>query len=263
VESAAGQNNAILTGVVVGVAIVAALYFGKEVLLPVTVAILLSFVLSPLVRVLRRAKIPRLIAVLFSVALAVATITGIGVLVATQVADLATDLPRYQRTIEKKVDAVRAATIGRMSQLENRFRGAIGQAQQVQNSINPPEKAEHGAASNQTLTPVEVHQPPPDALELARRVLTPVLHPLAMAGIIFVVTVFILIQQDDLRDRLIRLFGSHDLHRTTLAMDDAAQRLSRFFLVQVGINAAVGVIIATALYLMGLLALCCGVRSPV
>jgi hypothetical protein len=99
---------------------------------------------------------------------------------------------------------------------------------------------------------VEVHQPSPDALELARRIVIPVLHPLTMAGIIFVVTVFILMQQDDLRDRLIRLFGSHDLHRTTLAMDDAAGRLSRFFLVQLGINAAVGLIIATVLYFLGL-----------
>ncbi len=112
-ESAATQNYAILTGVVVGVVVVAALYFGKEVLLPVTVAILLSFVLSPLVSLLRRINIPRPIAVLLSVALALATITGIGALVGTQVVDLAADLPRYQLTIEKKVDAFRSATIER------------------------------------------------------------------------------------------------------------------------------------------------------
>ena len=61
------------------------------------------------------------------------------------------------------------------------------------------------------------------------------LHPLAAAAIIFIVAIFILMQQDDLRDRVIRLFGSRDLHRTTLAMDDAARRLGRFFLIQLGI----------------------------
>jgi predicted PurR-regulated permease PerM len=251
VQSAATQNYATLTGVVVGVVVIAALYFGKEVLLPVTVAILLSFVLSPLVRLLRRINIPRPVAVLFSVALALGTIAGIGTLVATQVVDLAGDLPRYQLTIEKKVDALHSATIGRMSQLTTRFRNAVGQTQQGQDSVTQPPKGEDSAA-NRTPMPVEVHQPSPDALELARRILIPVLYPLTMAGIIFVVTVFILMQQDDLRDRLIRLFGSHDLHRTTLAMDDAARRLSRFFLVQLGINAAVGLIIATVLYLLGL-----------
>lgn len=251
-ESAANPKYATLTGVVVGVVIIAALYFGKEVLLPVTVAILLSFVLSPLVKLLRRIKIPRPVAVLFSVALALAMITGIGALVATQVVDLAADVPRYQLTIEKKVDALRSATIGRLSQLTSRFRSVLGQTQQGQNTVPQPPKGEHSSRADQAPIPVEVHQPSPDAIELARRLLIPVLHPLTMAGIIFVVTVFILMQQDDLRDRLIRLFGSHDLHRTTLAMDDAARRLSRFFLVQLGINAAVGLIIATVLYFLGI-----------
>lgn len=207
--------------------------------------------LSPLVSLLRRINIPRPIAVLLSVVLALATITGIGALVGTQVVDLAADLPRYQLTIEKKVDTFRSATIERISQLTSRFRSAVEQTQQGQNPGSQPSKGEPGTAADQPPIPVEVHQPSPDALELARRILIPVLHPLTMAGIIFVVTVFILMQQDDLRDRLIRLFGSHDLHRTTLAMDDAARRLSRFFLVQLGINAAVGLIIATALYFLG------------
>src|SRR5262249_20970443 len=159
---------ATLTGVVVGVVVIAALYFGKEVLFPVTVAILLSFVLSPLVKWLRRINIPRPIAVLFSVALALATIAGIGALVATQVVDLAADLPRYQLTIKKKVNPLRSPTIERLSQLTSRFR-AVGQTQQGQNSATQPSKSEHSSAADQTPIPVEVHQPSPDALELARR----------------------------------------------------------------------------------------------
>ena len=88
-----------LTGLAVGVVIVFALYFGKDVLLPVTLAVLLSFVLSPLVTVLRRIHIPRAIAVVFSVALAIAIIVGVGTLVATQFVEIAGDLPRYQSTV--------------------------------------------------------------------------------------------------------------------------------------------------------------------
>jgi hypothetical protein len=72
-----------------------------------------------------------------------------------------------------------------------------------------------------------------------------------MTGIVFVVLVFVLLQREDLRDRLIRLFGSRDLHRTTVAMDDAAHRLSRYFLMQLGMNAAFGAFIAAGLWLIG------------
>jgi len=235
----------------VGVTVVAALYFAEDILLPITVAVLLSFVLSPLVGVLRRLRIPRVVAVVFSVGLALAIIGGVGALVGTQIVEVAGDLPLYQTTIEKKVGVLRGATLGRISEVASRFRGTLGQAGQ----ISPPPASPAGgqaAPPEQTPVPVEVHQPPPDPVALARRILTPVLHPLASAAIVFIVAIFILMQQDDLRDRVIRLFGSRDLHRTTLAMDDAARRLSRFFLVQLGINAAFGAIIATGLYFIGL-----------
>jgi predicted PurR-regulated permease PerM len=251
VTPAATPSSRALTGVIVGVVIVAALYFGKDVLLPVTVAVLLSFVLSPLVWALRRLHISRVVAVLFSVALALATIGGVGALVARQLIQVAGDLPRYQTTIENKVDAVRSATVGQISELAARLRGAIAQSEQASPTTKPSTTG-RAATPEQAPVPVEVHQPPPDALQLAGKILTPVLHPLMTAAIIFVVTLFVLMQQDDLRDRLIRLFGSRDLHRTTLALDDAARRLSRFFLVQLGINTAFGVIIGAALYFIGL-----------
>jgi AI-2E family transporter len=99
---------------------------------------------------------------------------------------------------------------------------------------------------------VEVHQPDPAPLEVAERVLTPVLSPLATMGIVFIVAVFILMQKEDLRDRLIRLFGSGDLHRTTAAMDDAAARLSRYFLTQLALNASFGVVVTLGLWLIGI-----------
>ena len=88
-------NNGVLTGLVVGVVAILALNFGKDVLLPVTLAVLLSFVLSPLVTLLRRIQLPRVVAVVFSVGLAIAIIVGVGTLLATQFVEIAGDLPRY------------------------------------------------------------------------------------------------------------------------------------------------------------------------
>ncbi len=82
-------------------------------------------------------------------------------------------------------------------------------------------------------------------------VLAPVMHPLATVGIVFVVLLFVLMQREDLRDRMIRLAGSSDLHRTTVAMDDAARRLSRYFVVQLALNAAFGVVVGIGLYVIG------------
>ncbi len=234
----------------VGVVTVAALYFGREVLLPITLALLLSFVLSPLVSGLRKLRIPDVIAVVFSVAFSLGIVTGVATLVGTQVVDLAANLPKYQTTIDNKVQAVRDATLGKMAGLASRLQTALGQPEKTKPAV--PAAAQKQDKARQEPVPVEVHQPPPDALSLAQRVLAPVLHPLATAAIVFIVAVFVLLQRDDLRDRLIRLFGTRDLHRSTLALDDAAQRLSRFFLTQLGVNVSFGIIIATGLYFIGL-----------
>ncbi len=89
-------------------------------------------------------------------------------------------------------------------------------------------------------------------LTIARTVAQPILAPLATGGVVLVFTIFILLSNEDLRDRLVRLAGRQDLHRTILAMNDAASRLSRFFLFQVVINATFGLVIGLCLKLMGL-----------
>jgi predicted PurR-regulated permease PerM len=99
---------------------------------------------------------------------------------------------------------------------------------------------------------VEVRQPDPGALENLRTLIAPLLNPLATTGIIIIFVIFILIQRQDLRNRLIRLAGSHDLQRTTAALDDAATRLSRLFLAQLMINATFGVVIGTGLCFIGI-----------
>ena len=98
---------------------------------------------------------------------------------------------------------------------------------------------------------VEVHEPPPGPVQILQSILAALLPPLATAAIVIIFVVFILLQRRDLRDRFIGLIGSDDLHRTTKALDDAAQRLSRYFLALTGINASFGVIIGLGLSLIG------------
>lgn len=96
-----------------------------------------------------------------------------------------------------------------------------------------------------------MHQPNPTPFELVSRYLSPALSPFTTLGIIFVVAIFVLLQQEDLRDRVIRLLGSGDLHSTTVALDDGGRRLSRYFLTQLAINTTFGCVIGAGLFLIG------------
>jgi hypothetical protein len=107
------------------------------------------------------------------------------------------------------------------------------------------------ATGTQTPVPVVVRQPDPGALESLRALISPLVHPLATTGIIIIFVIFILLQREELRNRLIRLAGSYDLQRTTAALDDAAGRLSRLFLTQLIVNGAFGLVIGVGLWLIG------------
>ncbi len=236
-----------LTTLAVAVVVIAALYLAREVLVPITLAILLSFVLAPLVALLRRIGLPRVPAVVTAVVFALGILLLLGGVIGTQVASLASDVPRYATTVERKVDTVRSYTIGRITALT----GKLGR--QIEDIPPPdPKPAQPNPPSDVPKpVPVEVHQPDPTPLEIATRMLSPILSPLATMGIVLLVSVFILMQREDLRDRMIRLFGSGDLHRTTAAMDDAAARLSKYFLTQLALNAAFGVVIGLGLLVIG------------
>ena len=241
-----------LTTLSVGVVVIAGLYLGREVLIPITLAVLLSFVLAPLVALLRRVGLPRVPAVVSAVVLALGVILALGAVIGSQVAQLASDVPRYATTIERKVDAVRGYTVGRMTQLTSQLGRQVESAGAAMQGEGAPAGQAAAQPAKPAPIPVEVHQPDPGPMELAERVLAPVLSPLATTGIVFIVAIFILMQQEDMRDRLIRLFGSGDLHRTTAAMDEAAARLSRYFLTQLALNAGFGVVVALGLLLIGI-----------
>ena len=213
--------------------VVAALYLGRDLLVPLVLAALLAFVLAPVVSLLQRARLGKGPAVLIAVALAFVVIYGIGSVVVHQVSGLAESLPSYRATIQQKVQSLSVG--GEV--LEN-FSGSI-QSMLEGRASRPP--APRPAATADLGVP--------SALTIARTVVQPLFAPLATVGVVLVFLVFVLLYREDLRDRLVRLVGRQDLHRTILAMNDAARRLSRYFLMQVALNTGFGVFITAALWL--------------
>jgi predicted PurR-regulated permease PerM len=234
------------------VVVIAALYFAREVLVPIALALLLSFVLAPLVRILRHWYAPRALAVVFAVIVAFAVIFGLGALMISQVNQLATDLPRYQSTLRDKIQSLRGATAGT---------GTLERASEVLKELGKElDKPQRNAAPTIGLgpdsvpskpIPVELKQPDPGALQTLVALITPLIHPLTTTGIVIIFVIFILMQSQDLRNRMIRLAGASDLQRTTAALDDAGQRLSRLFLTQLALNAGFGLVIGAGLWGIG------------
>ena len=236
-----------LLSLAVAVVVVAALYLAREVLIPITVAVILSFMLAPLVSRLQRWHLPHAAAVVVAVLVALGIIGAIGAVIGTQVAGIAGDVPRYTTTIQRKLATVQSMTVGRLSGLTKRLDHPLGRTTQEAAAAGPAE-AVQDAPKPQL---VEVVPPPTSAVELARTVLTPIIDPLSTALIVIIVAVFILMQREDLRDRMIRLFGSSDLQRTTLALDDAGRRLGKYYVAQLAINTCFGVVAAIGLFLIG------------
>ena len=236
-----------LLSLAVAVVVVAALYFAREVLIPITVAVILSFMLAPLVSRLQRVHVPHAAAVVLAVLVAFGIIGAIGGVIGTQVAGIAGDVPRYTSTIQHKIESIQSMTVGRLSGLTKRLDRQMGRTSEESATAGPGSAATDGPKPQL----VEVVPPATSAMELARTVLTPIIDPLSTFLIVIIVAVFILMQREDLRDRMIRLFGSNDLQRTTLALDDAGRRLGKYYVAQLAINACFGVVTALGLYLIG------------
>ena len=247
-------RTATLQGLLIAALVVTALYFAREVLLPLALAILLSFVLTPPLLFLCRLKVPRILAVGLVVATAFAIIGALGWMMSREATNLAADLPSYQTTLSKKIESFRESTSES---------GVLKKAGEVLSNLQqqlsaPTEAPPAPSVGTQAKRPddkpmqVEITSPEPTGWALYQTIFTTLLPPLATAGIVLLLVIFILLQREDLRDRLIRLFGGSDLQRATSTMSDAATRLSHYFLSQVLINFAYGTLIAGALWLIGL-----------
>ncbi len=236
-----------LASVITGVAVVCGLYFGSAVLIPITLSVLLSFLLAPLVNALRRLRLPQFLSILVAVLATVLALAGVSALIGAQVVQLAADLPQYQEAIEQKIETVQEKTVGRADSLMTRAAAALQRVTPTPPPSPPQPRGRAARNQPQQPMPVEVHTPAPTPMQLAQKAFAPVIAPLETGFIVLVVTIFILLQREDLRDRLISVFGSDDLHRTTTAINDASERLSRYFVAQLGVNVSVGAVLAVGL----------------
>lgn len=246
----------VVAAAVLAALIVTTLYFGRDVFVPVALSILLSFVLAPLVHALQAFRVPRAISVIGVVLLAFSIIFVIGGVIATQMTQLAGELPRYESNMRAKIQSLRGTAAA-----NNTLERAADVLQDLSKELNKPKEPSSARTAAPTANslpgqdarpiPVEVRQPPPTALESIAALISPLLHPLMTSGIVIIFVIFTLLQREDLRNRLIKLAGSHDLQKTTVALNDAAERLSRLFLSQLALNSAFGLVIGTGLWFIG------------
>ncbi|HEV2557479.1 MAG TPA: AI-2E family transporter [Microvirga sp.] len=231
---------------------IGALYFGQDIFVPFALAILLSFALTPLVTWLRRFRFPRIAAVLVAVTLAFVLIGGITFVVGRQLVQLANNLPSYQTTISEKIRSLQASAPG--GSVVERVTTTI---QDLSKEISggddaaPKPPASLGGAPQQEPVTVRLEREQAQPLEVIQTVVGPLLAPLATAGLVVIFVIFILLEQEDLRDRFIKLVGGGDLQRSTQALNDAAARVSRYLLMQLVVNLTYGVPIGLALYFIG------------
>ncbi|HSU53382.1 MAG TPA: AI-2E family transporter [Candidatus Dormibacteraeota bacterium] len=234
---AGNPGRATLLNVVI---VVAALYFARLVFIPIALAILLSFLLAPLVLRLRHWGLGRVPSTLLVVLLSFLLVGVITTVMASQMTDVAKKIPEYQQNIRQKLQTIRKSgggLINRVTRVAHNVTDELTPAPPPKNQ--PPEERP---------VPVEIHKAPFSPFEIVQKVLGSVLNVVLMLLVVIVFVIFMLIQREDLRDRLIRLGGAGRLHVTTQALDDAAHRLSRYLLAQLVVNISFGVLAGIALY---------------
>jgi predicted PurR-regulated permease PerM len=247
--AAAPHPRTSLPNVATTVTTVAALYFGREVFLPIAIALLLTFALAPLVSALKRVGIPRIAAVIASVLAAFAALALFSFIVATQVSELAQNIPVYQTNILAKIRSLKETGVG--GGIISRLSGVVervGQEIDRQDATLPAATPDKPPREPVPVEIVARERP----LEVLQNIVGPLISPLGSAGLIIVVVIFMLLEREDLRDRFIRLVGYGDLHRTTEALQDAGKRVGRYLLMQLVVNIVYAIPIAIGLWILGI-----------
>ena len=224
------------------VVVVAVLYFARVVLIPLALAILLAFLLAPLVVRLRHWHVGRVPSAFTVVLFAFSIIVIVISLMTSQLSDLAHQVPGYQQNIRQKLGSIRSSGGGVISRI-TRF------AREVSEELVPP-TASSGKIQpgEEKPVPVEIRRMPFSPMEWAGTILGSMVNVMLMGAIVIVFVIFLLIQREDLRDRLIRVVGASQLHVTTQALDDATHRVSRYLQAQLIINVVYGVAVGIGLY---------------
>jgi len=231
------------------VATLAVLYFAREILIPFVFALTLSFVLTPAATWLQRIHLGRVLSVIVVMVAVVAFTGGVSWMVANQLIDVADNFPSYNENIHNKIQRLRAPATGALGRVEKGV-AAIGKELAGTDAADPG-RGRRASATTANPLPVEVVTPEPSPLAHLSDLTKPFLAPIGMFGFVLILTVFILIKREDLRNRFLRLVGLGQLHATTQALDDATQRISRYLVLQFLVNGLMGVAIGAGLFAIG------------
>lgn len=227
--------------------ILAPLYVGRPILIPLALAILLSLLLWPPVRALRRIGLGHVPAVLLSVLVFALSGAAVAAILATQVLRVGASIPRYQGVIEHKLGTLDRAMFGRLGALATAGERLL-EGQGILDSPGLPLGSQKtpGAVPPRVIV-LQSSQDSAQPLKVIRNVLTSIWPTLQSAGIVLIVLVFALLEHDSIRDRVIRLAGAGEIRKTTMALNDAGERLSRFFASQFLVNVSFGIAISASL----------------
>ena len=238
----------VLTGTVVGVVVVTCLYWAQTIFIPVALAVFLTVLLAPLVAVLQRRGLRRVPSVLLVVMLAAALLGGGVWLVTAQVTSLAGEVPKYTENIKAKVQSLRHLGQGSVtSRLEKMIQDISGEWNLPAASKKGKDRDKPAVAAAQKPTAVVLEPETPTWLARLPALLSSLLEELGSLALALVLVVFMLLKREDLRNRLIRLVSQGQITVMTKALDDAGQRISRFLLMQLIVNATVGLSLALGL----------------
>ena len=226
---------------------IAILYFARDTFIPLALALTLALIFSQPVAWLQRRGIPRTLAALLVMAFSVVLITGISYVIFNQMVLVVNELPTYRATISSKIKALKkpqGGSLGRAAENVKELGKEIANARQTANTPTP-------ATRQQTPVQVQMVEAPQDILTYLRDMIQPIVAPLTMLLIVLVFTIFLLVEETDLRNRLLRLAGVSHLNVMTQALEDATRRVSRYLLLQFMVNVGFGVLCGLGLFAIG------------
>ncbi len=244
-RASSADSLATISNVVLSATIVLALYFGRELLVLLALSTLLTFILAPLVTRLQR-WIGKIGAVLLVVAMMFGATGAVGWMLAEQAIDLANKLPSYKQNIQDKLHSIRipnptpiAKITQTIAELRKDLPGESGNT------------AANGPSTEPKVTSVEIVSGRNERLKFMQGVLAPVLGPLGTAALVILLVIFMLLEREELRNRMIRLIGQGRISATAHAMNEAGARVSKYLIMQILVNVTYGIPVAIGLYFLG------------
>ena len=232
---------------IAAILVVATLYFGRVIFIPLVWASLFAFLLTPIVAFLERLRFPRVLAIFFVILVLMGLAALLGWNTSRQLSDLSSQLPSYKKTLEQNIRAVKGLQSHGFSQASTAVKDIQKEIINAAPGSSPPENRKNAETTAPQPVPVQVMAP-----TSVMDTLVEVVAPLTNAGLVAIFTLFILAGREDIRNRFIRLTGHSRLQETTQALDDAGRRVNRYLLLQLLVNAGYGLVIGIVLHFIGI-----------